>query len=33
MKKFKVIINNLLLINVILVGVLGIIGVCNHDKC
>jgi hypothetical protein len=30
MKKFKVIINNLLLIVVILVGV---IDVCNQDKC
>jgi len=32
MKKFKVIINNLLLITVILVGVLvGIIDVCEQD--
>lgn len=33
MKKFKVIISNLLLVSVLLVGVLGIIDVCNHDKC
>lgn len=34
MKKFKVITSNLLLIIVLLVGVIvGIIDVCNQDKC
>jgi len=34
MKRFKVIINNLLFITVILVGVLvDIIDVCEQDKC
>lgn len=33
MKKFNVIISNLLLVIVLIVGVLGVIDVRNPDKC
>ena len=35
MKKFKVITNHLLLLIVLIAGVviLGVVSVCNHDKC